>query len=34
VVAAIANLRSIAPSPAKPVEDGHPSGALCGRGFG
>ena len=29
-----ANLRSIAPSPAKPVEDGRPSGALCGRGFG
>jgi diguanylate cyclase (GGDEF)-like protein len=28
-----ANLRSIVPSPAKPVEDGRPSGALCGRGF-
>jgi diguanylate cyclase (GGDEF)-like protein len=34
VVAAAANLRSIAPSPAKPVEDGRPSGALCGKGFG
>src|SRR5271156_2843649 len=34
VVAAAANLRSIPPSPAKPVEDGRPSGALCGRGFG
>jgi predicted signal transduction protein with EAL and GGDEF domain len=31
VVAAAANLRSIAPSPAKP-EEGRPSGALCGRG--